>query len=91
MTLFVHGKEQADKCMASSRGESNTAIHILVFKNNTLDTLSQACASKTEVRNLIKNKGIKVNDTLIEINTNLNHNDIIKIGKNKIYKIEKSI
>lgn len=53
-------------------------------------TLSGICKSKNEVRSLIKNRGISINGEIIEDPNkefNLNSINILKIGKNKIFKI----
>jgi len=107
-TSMLHGKEEAKKCydqakkIFSDKSSDDGLPKIKVKKNemknkNLSDLIISAKleTSKSEIKRLIKNNGIKVNNIKIEEDSpisqiNLNEKNYLKlsIGKKKHFKIE---
>ena len=107
-TTMLHGKEEADKCFkqakkifsdnSSDDGLPLYSIKKTQMKNKSLSDLilsTKLESSKSEIKRLIKNNGIKINNLKIEndlpiskINLMDNKSFKLSIGKKKHFKIE---
>ncbi len=107
-TAMLHGQKESNKCYEQakkifSENSSDDGLPIFKVDKNDLKTknlsdliLSKKLeSSKSEIRRLIKNNGIKINNIKIEedlpiIKINLKNKNFFKlsIGKKKHYKIE---
>tara|TARA_B100000029_G_scaffold511398_1_gene605339 strand:+ start:751 stop:1977 length:1227 start_codon:yes stop_codon:yes gene_type:complete len=107
-TAMLHGKEEADKCFkqakkifsdnSSDDGLPLYSIKKTQMKNKSLSDLilsTKLESSKSEIKRLIKNNGIKINNLKIEndlpiskINLIDNKSFKLSIGKKKHFKIE---
>ena len=106
-TTMLHGKEESEKCFeqakkifldkSSDEGLPSFAIDKDEMKNKSLSDLILSIkleTSKNEVKRLIKNNGIKINNLKInddllvsEINLENKNNFKLSIGKKKHFKI----
>ncbi len=106
-TTMLHGKEESEKCFeqakkifldkSSDEGLPSFAVDKDEMKNKSLSDLILSIkleTSKNEVKRLIKNNGIKINNLKIiddllvsEINLENKNNFKLSIGKKKHFKI----
>lgn len=98
MTKFVHGQEAATKVLSEAESlfekkDASVSFPIEVENNiNILDLLIKCnfATTKTNARNTILGKGIKINDEVITNPTlviNSNDEIIVKMGKKRFQKV----
>lgn len=98
MTKFVHGQAAASKALFEAESwfktkDNSVSVAIEVEKNiNILDLLVKCkfATTKTNARNTILGKGIKINDEVITNPTLIVNSDneiIIKMGKKRFQKV----
>ena len=104
ITSFIHGTEAAQQAEDNAEQifeqDNISAIQQISIKNHhynqdniditALLTDNKICASKGEVKRLIKGKGIKINDQIINENL-LNLEKILPTASQKLNKIEPQI